>query len=217
MKKVIPFKKNILFKTNLSEITSISLEDNLNFGENSVNGNFIVSGDYKMNDSSINTESFSYDLPVEISINEKYDLSKANVQVSDFYYEIINNDTLSVNIEVTLDKLEEIPIIEEVRKENELKEVEIEKTNILEEDNQEIEENLEKSEEIKERCIEPEEDLFKEVETDEIYSSYSVYIVREGDTIESIISKYSIDKDKLQEYNDLKDLKIGDKLIIPNA
>ncbi len=217
MKKVIPFKKNILFKTNLSEITSISLEDNLNFGENSVNGNFIVSGDYKMNDSSINTESFSYDLPVEISINEKYDLSKANVQVSDFYYEIINNDTLSVNIEVTLDKLEEIPIIEEVRKENELKEVEVEKTNILEEDNQEIEENLEKSEEIKERCIEPEEDLFKEVETDEIYSSYSVYIVREGDTIESIISKYSIDKDKLQEYNDLKDLKIGDKLIIPNA
>ncbi len=212
MKKIIPFKKNILFKTNLSEITSISLEDNLNFKDNSVLGNFVVSGDYKMNDSSINTEPFSYDLPVEISIDEKYDLSKASVEVSDFYYEIINNDTLNINIEVTIDKMEEIPIIEEVRQENKLQEVEIEHENII--DSISDDTNNEIIEE-KERCIEPEETLFKEIDSDEIYSSYSVYIVREGDTIESIVSKYGIDKEKLQEYNDLKDLKLGDKLIIP--
>ena len=176
MKKVIPFKKNILFKTNLSEITSISLEDNLKFDNNIVLGNFVVSGEYKMNDSSINTEPFNYDIPVEINIDEKYNLNKSTAEVSDFYYEIINNNTLNVNIEVTIDKMEEIPIIEEVRKENDL----------------------------------------KEVNTEEVYSSYSVYIVREGDTVDSIINKYSIDKEKLQEYNDLKELKIGDKLIIPS-
>ena len=87
MKKVIPFKKNILFKTNLSEITSISLEDNLKFDNNIVLGNFVVSGEYKMNDSSINTEPFNYDIPVEINIDEKYNLNKSTVEVSDFYYE----------------------------------------------------------------------------------------------------------------------------------
>jgi len=42
-----------------------------------------------------------------------------------------------------------------------------------------------------------------------------VYIVREGDTIDSIMSKYKITRDLLNEYNDLNELKLGDKLIIP--
>ena len=79
-----------------------------------------------------------------------------------------------------------------------------------------MEKDTMKEEPVKEeRCIE-DETLFKEVNTEEVYSSYSVYIVREGDTADSIINKYSIDKEKLQEYNDLKELKIGDKLIIPS-
>lgn len=202
MKKIIPFKKSILFKTNLSEVTSISLEDNLKIDENLIFGEFIISGEYKMNESSINTEPFIYNLPVEINVDDKYDLCNSIVEVSDFYYEIVNNSNLNINIEVTLDKLEE-KIIEE--KKEEIYEHEIERTNILEE-----------VEETKERCVEPEETLFKEIEDEEMYTSYSIYIVREGDTIESILSKYSIDKEKLQEYNDLKDLKIGDKLIIPS-
>ena len=50
----------------------------------------------------------------------------------------------------------------------------------------------------------------------EIYSTYCVYIVREGDTIESILSKYSITHEILGEYNDLSEIKLGDKLIIPD-
>ena len=55
----------------------------------------------------------------------------------------------------------------------------------------------------------------KEVNTEEVYSSYSVYIVREGDTIEQILSKYEITKEILEDYNDLTEIKLGDKIIIP--
>ena len=44
---------------------------------------------------------------------------------------------------------------------------------------------------------------------------YKIYIVKENDTIESIISKYSVSKELLDSYNDLSDIKLGDKIIIP--
>ena len=50
---------------------------------------------------------------------------------------------------------------------------------------------------------------------EETYSTYYVYIVREADTIESIIDKYKTTKEELQNYNDLTEVKVGSKLIIP--
>ena len=66
--------------------------------------------------------------------------------------------------------------------------------------------------EIKEKNI----DIFNDFseETDE-YSTYHVYIVREGDTLETIMTKYETTKEKLSEYNDLTEIKLGDKIIIP--
>ena len=49
----------------------------------------------------------------------------------------------------------------------------------------------------------------------EVYVTYNVYILRDSDTLESILEKYNITEDTLKEYNDLSDLKIGDKIIIP--
>ena len=100
MKKVIPFKKNILFKTNIAEVVSISLENDLHFETTDVIGTLTISGQYKMNDTSTNTEGFNYDLPVEINIDDKYDISKAIIDIDDFYYEIVNENTLSVNIDI---------------------------------------------------------------------------------------------------------------------
>ena len=75
MKKIIPFKKDIIFKTNISEITSISLENTLSKeNDNGITGEFIVSGEYKMSDESIHTENFSYELPFDIHMDEKYNL-----------------------------------------------------------------------------------------------------------------------------------------------
>ena len=50
---------------------------------------------------------------------------------------------------------------------------------------------------------------------EEIYHIYKVYIFREGDTLESICNKYNVDMDTLSQYNDLNNIKVGDKLIIP--
>ena len=108
MKKIVPFKKDIDFNTNIAEISSISLEHTLKLKEeNLVSGEFIVSGTYKLTDTSLNVDSFEYKLPFDISIDKKYDTNNIDVDISDFYYEVIDNEILEVNIEVSLDNLEE--------------------------------------------------------------------------------------------------------------
>lgn len=51
--------------------------------------------------------------------------------------------------------------------------------------------------------------------TDETYATYSVYILRENEMLDDAISKYKITKEDLEEYNDLDNLRVGSKLIIP--
>lgn len=185
MKKIIPFKKEIKFNSNVAEIISISLDHNLNKEEHSIKGMFVVSGEYKLTEASINTESFKYELPFTVALDDKYLLDKAVIDIDDFYYETINNNALEVNIDVSVEGLEERKIIEETKEE------------ILEE-----------------RCIETEDILNFDLK-DETYRSYTVYIVRENDTLDQIINKYETTKEILLEYNDLSEIKIGDKIIIP--
>lgn len=183
MKKIVPFKKEISFNTNVAEIISISLDHNLTKEEHSVKGVFIVSGEYKLTEASLNTEPFNYELPFTVAMDDKYILDNAKVDIDDFYYEIANSNTLVVNIDVSVDDLEEREVIEEI-------------------------------EEIKEeRCIE--EEIIETSKKEDNYRSYTVYIVREGDTLEEIITKYETTKEILLDYNDLTEIKIGDKIIIP--
>ena len=171
MNKIVPFKKNVIFENNINEITAISLEHTLSHNNNLVEGTFTVSGEYKITEASLNTIPFNHELPFTINIDEKYNLDNVTIDIDDFYYEIIDDNVLCVNIDVLLDNLEEV------------------------------------------RCIEEEQPVSKDI--NETYKSYTVYIVRAGDTIETILSNYEITKEKLEEYNDLTELKIGDKIIIP--
>ena len=108
MKKIVPFKKDIIFKTNLAEIISISLEHTLSVEEeHMIKGKFIISGEYKMLETSVNTDPFSYELPFVVDMDEKYILDRADIDIDDFYYELINDNVLSVHIDVAIDKLEE--------------------------------------------------------------------------------------------------------------
>ena len=116
MQKIIPFKKDIVFKTNLSEITSISLEHSITNDDYLVHGTFTVSGRYKITDTSTTVDDFNFELPFEIKIDDHYDVSKIVIDIDDFYYEIINNNTLSVNIDVLIDKLEEKELEEHIMK-----------------------------------------------------------------------------------------------------
>lgn len=232
MKKIVPFKKEMLFNTNVSEITSISLEQNLGVKDKSViSGDLIISGEYRMSDSSINTEEFYFELPCDINLDDKYNIDNVQIDIDDFYYEVINSNILKVSIDVALDKLEEKEekhFINEI----EIKHTTLEETEkdlLREEDNMDLEQEIEKEilepkkekpSYIEERCVEEEieeNSIFNSFsDTNEMYKTYKVYIVREGDILESIMEKYGVTKELLEQYNDLKEISLGDKLIIPD-
>lgn len=236
MKKVIPFSQDIIFKTNVAEITSISLEHSLEVGaNNTVSGEFIISGDYRISDSSINTEEFSYNLPFDISLDDRYILDNVTIDIDDFYYDLINNSILSVNIDVLIDNLEEKEIpeinfaepeeitIESTYEENASEPVITSEVYVRNEEDSVSDIKIsEINEEVKvqnkEEAAKQERTLFDSFDTSvEQYVTYKVYIVKEGDSIESILQLYDISKEDVEKYNDLNDLKIGDKIIIPSV
>lgn len=214
MKKIVPFKKDISFDNNIAEISSISLEHTLKLQEeNIVSGEFIISGTYKMTEASLNVDPFEYKLPFDISVDKKYDTKNIDVDINDFYYEVTNNEILSVSIEVVLDGLEEKPreekeentLTDEIETLEETREVENQTQTVNAENNE-----MEVNEETNVKSI------FEDLDENERYAVYKVHIVTENDTIESISSEYNVNREDLEAYNDLSELKIGDKLIIPS-
>ena len=249
--KIVPFVKDIKFNTKLSEITSISLEHDLKLEDLSVAGEFIIKGNYKINDISINKEEFNFKVPVYISLDEKYDSSKVAIDIDNFFYEIINDEVLRVHIDVSLDNLEIIkedvkPIIEEVNKKKEeiimpddlkIKDDEKLVENLRSDDKTEVKkevvEETVKKEEKKEKEVKKEE-IVKEEKTkksqkeeienaiksnflseEEMFVTYKVHIIRENETVEDIVKKYETTKEELELYNDLSNVVLGTKLLIP--
>lgn len=240
MRQVIPFKKDIVFKTKLEEITSISLEHNLKLGsDNFITGEFIISGDYKISSNSNRLELFNYELPFDIALDNSYSIDETSVDIEDFYYEIINDDTLRVNIEVSIEgevienKPIEDAILNEVPKEVETLETEEEpKEEVFrfssEDDNKKndtredaiIEKVQEKTvtQNVKEEEVDDNvKTLFSAInsEEEETFVTYHVHIVRENEDIDSILKKYNITKEEFLNYNTMEEISLGNKLIIP--
>ncbi len=232
MKKIIPFNKEMLFNDNVFEITSISLEHDLKVSNtNLISGKFYINGEYKISDASTNTEVFKFELPCDINLDTKYILDNVKIDIDDFYYEVINSNILKINIDVLIDRLEEkkdeIPV-EEIRVDDNLDDKVEEKVEIRTNSIEELEKDLERESDDdmktieKERCIEDEDissvkSIFGNFsDTTETYKTYKVYIVREGDNLENIIQKYSVSKEILEKYNNINEINIGDKIIIPS-
>ena len=49
------------------------------------------------------------------------------------------------------------------------------------------------------------------------YYKYKIYIMKQEDTLESIAIKYDTTLEILKEYNNLENLNVGDKIIIPKG
>ena len=203
MKKTVPLKKELNLKNNIAEIVSISLDHELNLENRIVKGNLFISGSYKINDTSVNTEEFKYNIPVNIEMSDRYNLDNMIIDIDDFYYEIVNNNLLSVSIEIGLDKIEEV--LPPFKYEEEKVEAVVKK-----------EEKLPK-EDMSRIDTTDVKNLFENFDdTTETYATYRICIVKESETLESIILKYNVTKEILEQYNDISDIKIGDKLIIPS-
>ena len=246
MKKIIPFEKELMFKTKVCEITAISIEHNYKMEDDDlISGHFLISGEYKMTEGSINREKFEYTIPFDIALDSRYDTNNIVVDIDDFNYSIINNDILKVRIVLYIDgdliKNNENNQLELKNNNNEIKEESINLEKEVEEPQIEKSVNYDRKEEkeLPKEDVQPEielnieninvnnnsdEDdskyassLFNNLESGETYSTYHVYIVKEEDTIDKIMEKYSVSKEDLSNYNDLNDIKPGDKVIIPTS
>lgn len=210
MKNIIPYEKDIKFDTKIAEITSISLEHEESFNDDDLEGNFIVSGDYKVHQISVNKEQFNYKIPFTIELSDNIDKSSVEIDINDFTYDIKDNDTLLVKIDL-LFSYEELKL-----KEERLDEIKEERLT-QEELDKEIDELINNEKEEKKEIIEEtkEAKIIEETPSENTYVTYHVYIVNKDDTLDTICLKYNVDKDILHEYNEFEELKVGDKILIP--
>lgn len=255
----IPFESEIPFKTNISEITKMSLEHDFNINDEVVLGNFYISGEYKSHEVSVNTDVFNFTLPFSVDYRTDLDKDTLEFNIEDFTYEIVDKNTLKVNIEYSLqgemreeelfervneDELEselsfidnfidndyETNDIEEVELKEDIlddkEEVKVESKNevLLEEKKKEeiIEEKQEefvKETDCLERLSEKDEKTIMETikSSDDTFVTYHIHIMKENETLESICTFYGINTSYLNEYNNIENLSIGDKLLIPKV
>lgn len=242
MKKIVPFNNVLNFETDVCEITAISLEHKIDMEDDAISGVFYITGEYKIIDGQLEREKFNFELPFDIALGSTYDRSTLVVDIDDFRYEIVDRNKLKVNIDLYIDG-EVVPdrIVEEDRIDNNIEEVDTNKESDTNKEVDEIEPVITSSKEridlldemldnSEEKDMESEKEIninnennnnqeniniLNGISNDTEYVTYRVYRIMEGDTIDKIIEKYKVSREELEKYNDLGDIKIGDKLIIP--
>lgn len=277
MKKLVPFTKEIEFKTMISKVTSISLEHTLRVEkDNLISGYFILEGTYKMTQASQIDEEFSYKIPVDIELDEKYDTSNITLDIDDFTYEVIDEEKMRLNITLCIDNIEEKEVVlpvEDVIEDFDTLELEDKNSSNRESKNDGVLDDLfldtskkvplefdTKKEIVEEseqnnndnttinnaESVETSDELIYENNTSnnntnndtnkpqmvnnnvssifssfkdniETYKTYSVYIMKEEDTIDVVLQKYGVTREELEEYNDMSDIKTGSKIIVPSS
>lgn len=242
--KAYEITKEFLFKTNIYEITSISIEDNYDIDGSNIEGDFIVSGDYRLHEISINKDDFSFKIPFSHEIDKNINLDTIELEITDFSYDFKNGDELTIHLEYTISgELEAIEINDEEELDNFL------------ENNKDAEiVNLSDNSVIKDKDIDKNEDdsnrensiselleeysssndiempkintnmneekidhnmFLKNISSDDVFVKYHIHTVVMNDTIESICKKYDVNINTLKKYNTFDNLELNMKLLIP--
>ena len=219
MKKIISFEKKLEFPSMVGEITSIALEHTLEFKSPTlIEGAFLITGTYKLTEASCIEDNFNFKVPTEIMLTENIDITTGKITVDDFFYEIENDESLVCHIDVLVEGLEEIfieeqPLQEVERQIEEIRECDGDENKEIEIPHKEQREDV--KEEIEELVLE-EQSLFSNLKDDkDTFTTYSIYIIRQDETIQTVLEKYKITKEELEEYNDLSNITEGSKVIIP--
>lgn len=243
MRETINLEHELLFNNNIAEISSISLECVYDTEDTHINGNFIVEGTYRSHEVSLNQESFNFKIPFTYEFASPIEEGSATVNVKDFTYNV-SADTLTIFIEYEVaaekaevklfeDKaeferfindhevdIEDIPLAEEVIKEDISEEVEEEVVPEKEEVEKIPEETETEEEIIMEEQTEDRVSLDNAILEDlnnreDTYITYHIHICTEDETLESIANRYKISVEIIKDYNNIENITNGTKLIIP--
>lgn len=232
MNEVFTIDREFLFKSTIHEITSISIEHNYDINGSNLEGEFIISGDYRLHEISINKEDFSFKIPFTHEIRSNVNLDTIDVEITDFSYDFNNGDELTVHVEYLVkgdeavlefsdeDKLNEfldnnkavevVSLLDEVKDE---KPKEEEKT-VDDKVKDTPKENIDDRNQNDDKKID-ENMILNSINEEEEYIKYHVHTVTMNDTIESITSMYKISLNTLKKYNSFENLELNMKLIIP--
>lgn len=225
MNQKIEFKKDCMLKTYVSSITDISLTHDYKILDDTIEGYFDVTGSYKVTMSSVETEDFMFTIPFTIALSSLIDKDTIDLKLSDFNYSV-EKDVLHLKMFLDMD-YQEIEIKEEVEDSEEIDNMindlmdkesttnikspsefhnEVMLDNVLD-----SKEEVSTKEEVSEKNFNT---IFNEVKESN-FSKYKVYIMRSEDTLESILVKYNVTMDEIKEYNDIDNINIGSKIVIP--
>lgn len=225
MNQKIEFKKDCMLKTYVSSITDISLTHDYKILDDTIEGYFDVTGSYKVTMSSVETESFMFTIPFTIALSSLIDKDTIDLKLSDFNYSV-EKDVLHLKMFLDMD-YQEIEIKEDIKDNEEIdnmindlmdKESTTDIKSPSEFHNEVMLDNvIDSKEEVstKENVSEKNfNTIFNEVKESN-FSKYKVYIMRSEDTLESILVKYNVTMDEIKEYNDIDNINIGSKIVIP--
>lgn len=225
MNQKIEFKKDCMLKTYVSSITDISLTHDYKILDDTIEGYFDVTGSYKVTMSSVETEDFMFTIPFTIALSSLIDKDTIDLKLSDFNYSV-EKDVLHLKMFLDMD-YQEIEIKEDTEDNEEIdnmindlmdKESTIDIKSPSEFHNEVMLDNvIDSKEEVstKEKVSEKNfNTIFNEVKESN-FSKYKVYIMRSEDTLESILVKYNVTMDEIKEYNDIDNINIGSKIVIP--
>ncbi len=196
MKLIIPFEKKVKFNSNACEISSISLEHEFTKNEGEILGNFLISGSYKEHELSINKTPFNFTLPFSVDISDRVDLNTIEFTIDNFTYDLKDND-LDIKIDYVItgeDKKEEVRF----------EKVDEETLPILED-----------NEKVEDKTTGEEKDIISNIEAKDDYMMYHLHIVKETETIESICTLYGLSKEEILNINNITNVNVNDKLLIP--
>lgn len=218
MNEAFVIDREFLFKENIYEITSISIEENHRINGTFIEGEFTVSGDYRLHEISINKDDFCFKVPFSRELKSNIDLDTVSLEITDFNYDFKNDDELSVHIEYVITAEESILEFEDKEKLEEF--LKDEDVDVVDFSDERQDEPIVIDEALQEEKIENKIDhsfIMNKTDLNDNYIKYHVHTVTMNDTIESICSKYSINLNTLKKYNDFEALELNMKLLIPDS
>ena len=207
MKQIIPLKKDIIFKSKIGEITNINIDTDYKIKDDMVDGFLKLYGSYKMTEASVLEEEFNYKIPFGVSLSKKIVKDSIKIDISDFNYKF-NKDILSIDVDLDFECDEfsnddnEEKIVQNDYEENK---------NLINELNNNFETDVKEDNNIEENIT----NITNVINNEENYQTYKVYIVRENDSLNEICNKYNVTLNDLKEYNDINNIQVGDKIVIP--